>query len=43
MILIPVFKAIRKRINQERVNCLPDWVLDKILLAVNTAFLLIIQ
>jgi hypothetical protein len=43
MIIIPVFKALRKRINHERVNCLPDVILDKILLGARTFFLMIIQ
>lgn len=43
MILIPTFKAIRKRITKDKVHFLPDSNLDKIMIAVCTFFLLSIQ
>lgn len=43
MVVVPLFKAIRKRINKERANCLPDATLDKVMAAVNFVFLMMIQ
>jgi hypothetical protein len=43
MIAIPVFKVIRKRINKERANCLPDAILAKILLCINFAYFMMVQ
>lgn len=43
MVIVPLFKAIRKRINKERANCLPDASLDKLMTVVNFVFLMMIQ
>lgn len=43
MVVVPIFKVIRKRINKERVNCLPDMTLDKIMMGVNFIYFMMIQ
>ena len=43
IILFAVFKACRRRCVTERVQFLPDWVLDKINVALCTAFIFMIQ
>lgn len=43
MIIIPCFKAFRKRVTDQRVLFLPNPILDKILLGTKTLFLIIIQ
>lgn len=43
MIAIPVFKIIRKKVNQERPNCLSEVTLERILTFANFIYLMLIQ
>jgi hypothetical protein len=44
IIVIPLFKIIRKKcLNVDRAMFLPDWILDRIVIAINITFLVFIQ
>ena len=43
IIVIAVFKSLRKRCVTERVQFLPDWVLDKMNVVLCTSFIFLIQ
>jgi len=43
LFLLPLFKNIRKKCVNERVQFCPDWLIDKIVLAAATAFVFLIQ
>lgn len=43
MLLLAVFKAIRKRLTNDRVHFLPDWILDRINTALALSFIFMIQ
>lgn len=43
IIIITVFKNVRKKCSSERVRCFPDWILDKIVLGLSIGFFFLIQ